>query len=74
MGNPVGYEYYRTFDVTVHATYEKKYRLRAMNEDHALGVAKNRLNKRKKSTDRKGLSIVDVVGVSIKRVHEDDNE
>ncbi len=50
MSRTPDYYYYQTFDVTVYVTYEKKYKIRAMNEDHALALAKNRLKKRRKST------------------------
>tara|TARA_A100001391_G_scaffold10726_1_gene6511 strand:+ start:440 stop:664 length:225 start_codon:yes stop_codon:yes gene_type:complete len=74
MSRTPDYYYYQTFDVTVYVTYEKKYKIRAMNEDHALALAKNRLKKRRKSTDRKGLNFIDVVGSKIKRIREEDDE
>jgi|TARA_Y100000114_G_C11759910_1_gene328966 hypothetical protein len=70
---PPGYEYYQTFDVKVHVTYEKNYKIRAMNDDHAFALAKDRLKKRNKSTKRKGLSFVDAVSVNTKRICEDEN-
>ena len=68
---PPGYQYYQTFDVTMHVTYAKNYKIRAMNDDHALDVAKNRLKSRNKSTENKGLEFVDAVGVKAKRIFED---
>jgi|9_EtaG_2_1085328.scaffolds.fasta_scaffold01213_10 hypothetical protein len=70
---PPGYQYYQTFDVTLHVTYAKSYKVKAMNDDHALAVARNRIKKRHKSTDAKGLGFVEAVGVKAKRIHEDDN-
>ena len=70
---PPGYQYYQTFDVTVHVTYAKSYKIRAMNDDHAIALARNRLKKRHKSTDRKGLGFVDAVGVKAKRIREEDD-
>ena len=69
--HPPGYQYYQTFDVTVHVTYAKSYKIRAMNDDHAVAVARSRLKKRHKSTDAKGLGFVDAVGVKAKRIRED---
>ena len=74
MSRTPDYYYYQTFDVTVYVTYEKKYKIRAMNEDHALALAKNRLKKRRKATDRKGLNFVDVVGSKVKRIRKEDDK
>ena len=71
---PPGYDYYQTFDVTVHVTYEKNYKIRAMNDDHAFALAKDRLKKRNKSTKRKGLGFVDAVGVKAKRIRDEEDE